>query len=264
MAKRTVLQALEEIPSPLPGAIADTPHRPKPATSEKKGAASTTEESNAQVVYDYTAAPVKRRSKSLSRRRNRALRRLALAIVVLVIWGGASVAAAWWIYPRLQSADDLYTVAQSQLAEGRYERASLSFGQFARQNPTHHRGIDAQFESAWALTLIESPTADVATRLNEEALEKFQAFIEAHPSDEKCARAETLIGRLQYELGNYPAAIEMLRDPVRQLRDPEGALPVLRTLARAYRKPVRSTIARSTYIQAASLASNVTPEVDYQ
>ncbi|MEA3365731.1 MAG: hypothetical protein U9Q79_08840, partial [Candidatus Hydrogenedentes bacterium] len=95
------------------------------------------------------------------------------------------------------------------------------------------------------------------------ALRLLEEFHHEFPGHPKAARAETLQGILYLELGQTQRAIEILRHPELRLRDPAGALPILRTLARAHTKLGEYDMARRAYLQAARLEDNYTPDEDY-
>ena len=72
------------------------------------------------------------------------------------------------------------------------------------------------------------------------------------------------MGILSFEMGRYEEAIETLQDPTLPMSDPEGALPALRTLARARWRLGQYAEAASAYQQAASLSGNYTADQDYE
>ena len=72
------------------------------------------------------------------------------------------------------------------------------------------------------------------------------------------------MGRLYYELGDYDKAIEMLRDQADPANDPQGALTMLRYLARAYSQKSEYDAAESAYLQAAYLPGNYSVDQDFR
>ena len=71
------------------------------------------------------------------------------------------------------------------------------------------------------------------------------------------------MGLLYYQAEDYERAIETLRGLVRKPEDQLAALPIMRTLARAYGYTGALEEAEATYLQATSLPRNYTPDADY-
>jgi tetratricopeptide (TPR) repeat protein len=122
---------------------------------------------------------------------------------------------------------------------------------------------EAQFNAAFAMQMQPVNDADDAKETRGQALRLFEQYRKDNPTHAKVARAETLMGRLNYESGRYAEAIELLRNPELRLRDPASAVPALRTLARASAKIGDAEAARSYYLQAVGVQGNHSPDVDY-
>jgi tetratricopeptide (TPR) repeat protein len=117
--------------------------------------------------------------------------------------------------------------------------------------------------AGFALQLVPEDPAPRAKEAYTESIEMLRAFVEAYPAHEKSPRAETMMGVLYYKTGRYLEAINLLGDPERRLRDPGAYLTALRTLGRSYAAVNQVDNARSAFMRAGALESNMAPDEDY-
>jgi len=200
----------------------------------------------------------------LTRRRTRSflrrwfMRIAAVAIVVACIYG------LWQALKfRTQPPRAAYSSAQSLLDSGDHRGASNEFLSIAGRFKGHPIAPDALFMAGYALQLEPEAPAAAAKEAYTEAIGIFEKFIADYPGHEKIARAETLIGLLYQKTGRDLEAINVLGNPDRRLRDPGAFLMALRTLGRAYTNVGQIENARSAFLRAAALESNMTPDQDY-
>jgi TolA-binding protein len=215
------------------------------------------------VAYDHEAAPNRRNTTRHVRRRRRLIIRAAalLAVAVLAIAGYTTYREL--LHPRILNPDELYAKAQRHLADRRYADASALFAEFAQRAPGHPARPDAQFAAALALHMAPRGSAEMNRAHAAQAIEHLEAFIRDNPAHKKLARARSLLGLLYYQAEDYERAIETLRGLVRKPEDQLAALPIMRTLARAYGYTGALEEAEATYLQATSLPRNYTPDADY-
>jgi len=217
-----------------------------------------------EVIYRETRKTQgRRRSKRNKRRLSRSLIRWTIAAVALAVVAAGGYAGYRWLRPRFATPEAAFSMAQSLARQDRFGEAANAFADFARLHAQHPARAEAQFEAAHCLLLAPTGSFDEETKNRTEALRLFETFVTDNPAHAKAARATTLIGQVHFLLGNHEKAIETLRDPGLRMRDPESALPSLRTLARAHTQLGDYTTAESLYLQAASLAGNVSADVDY-
>ena len=206
----------------------------------------------------------KRRHRSTNKNGvKRGLARLAASLLVISGLATATYTGYLWIQQRMASPDQLFRKATRSVQEGDYATASRLFEDFASLHPNNPMRAEAQFNAAFAMQLQPVSDADDAEEIRGQALRLFEQYRTDNPTHAKVARAETLMGRLNYESGRYPEAIELLRNPELRLRDPASAVPALRTLARASAKMGDAEAARSYYLQAVGVQGNYSPDVDY-
>lgn len=192
------------------------------------------------------------------------LARLAASLLVVSGLAVATYAGYLWIQQRMASPDQLFRQATRLVQEGDYAAASHLFEDFASLHPDHPSRPEAQFNAAFAMQMQHADNADDAQEIRGQALRLFEQYRKDNPAHTKVARAETLMGRLNYESGRYAEAIELLRNPELRLRDPISAVPALRTLARASAKMGDAEAARSYYLQAVGVQGNHSPDVEYR
>lgn len=220
-------------------------------------------ELDADLAYDYSAAPARRRSKRHSRvgRKGRKILKLLAMIVVLAACGAAAYVG---ISRALEQAEDLRTQATRLEDEGRYTEASRVYDRLANKaSASPPARADAMFRSAYVLTLGNPQSGDEKNRRYRMALNQFASFVEAFPQHPKKTRALTIMGRLHYELEEYEEAIAILRDQADPTNDAQAALAMLRYLARSYSQIGEYEAAESAYLQAATFPGNYTVDQDY-
>ena len=182
-------------------------------------------------------------------------------IVALAIGVGAG---AFVVYDRaVQPPRAAYESAESLIDRARFEDASSAFIEFTKRFPGHPRRADAMYMAGFALQLVPEDPAPRAKEAYTESIEMLRAFVEAYPAHEKTPRAETMMGVLYYKTGRYLEAINILGDPERRLRDQGAYLTALRTLGRSYAAVNQVDNARSAFMRAGALESNIAPDEDY-
>lgn len=222
------------------------------------------EERETRFEYDYSAAPTKpARSRRHTYSQRKLLRKFLFAAVILIAVAAGFMTFRSVLRPAMLSSEDLMRSARSAVQDGRYYEASQTFLQVTRRHPDQLLGAEAQFEAGVALQLSASGSGDAARKRREEALSVMIAFVRDHPADIKRPRAECLIGVLHFELGHYQEVVNILREPARQVDDPNAVLPILRTLAAAHRMMGEYDQAESAYLQAAVLPRNYSADADY-
>ncbi len=201
------------------------------------------------------------------RHRSRGWRRLVswgTRVAVVLIIGGAGIGAYVWFRPMLATPQETFERAKALQADARYADACETFQRFAEGNPDHVQHAEAQFLAAYCLQLAPADSFDAKQARNTRALDLLDRFVKDNPAHAKVPRARIRMGILDFEIGRYENAIELLQDPTLPQRDPEGALPALRTLARARLELGQYKEAASAYLQAASLTGNYTADQDYE
>ncbi|NUM52394.1 MAG: LysM peptidoglycan-binding domain-containing protein [Candidatus Hydrogenedentes bacterium] len=193
----------------------------------------------------------------------RSLGRLAASLLVVSALAAATYAGYLWIQQRMASPGQLFNQASRLVAKGEYADASRLFEDFASLHPGDPMRAEAQFNAAFAMQMINPSDNDEQQEVTRQALRLFEQYRKDNPAHAKVARAESLMGRLNYESGRYQEAIELLRNPELRLRDPASTVPTLRTLARASAKMGDAEAARSYYLQAVGVQGNYSPDVDY-
>jgi tetratricopeptide (TPR) repeat protein len=193
----------------------------------------------------------------------RGLLRTAAGLLIVSALAVATYAGYLWIQQRMVSPEQLFNQAARLAAKGDYAAASQMFDQFASLHPNDPMRAEAQFNAAFTMQLQKPADNDQVQEVIRQALRLFDQYRKENPTHQKLARAETIMGRLNYESGRYPEAIDLLRNPELRLRDPVSAVPALRTLARASAKMGDAEAARSYYLQAVGVQGNHSPDVDY-
>jgi len=161
-----------------------------------------------------------------------------------------------------QTSPAAFASAQALIDAGEYRRASDAFLDLYGRFNRYPIAADALFMAGYALQL-EPDSPGAAKEAYSEAIGIFERFIAEYPGHEKVARAETLMGLMFYKTGRYLEAVNVLGSPDRRLRDPGAYLISLRTLGHAYADLGQMENARSAFMRAASLESNMTPDADY-
>ncbi len=252
LGKRPPEEAAPPVPAP---SLLPTYSATSPASAEL----------DADLSYDYSAAPARRRSKRHTRGGRRAGKVIRVITLLFVVVGGVVAGYIYVVAPVLQRAEDLEVKASRLMKEGKYPEASRAYDNLAHKVGADPVALaDAQFRAAYALTLGDIRSRDEMRRRYTAAVERFSTFIEENPLHRKRTRAETIMGRLYYELGDYDKAIALLRDQADPANDPQGALTMLRYLARAYSQKSEYDAAESAYLQAAYLPGNYSVDQDFR
>lgn len=218
----------------------------------------------AQAYDDDAEVDYARRSQNRHRRhhRRRMARWMFRISAVLLVGGGLSL-AAWFFIKQTETPRAAYDGAVGLLDQGKYAQASSEFLTFSRRFPTHPLHAEAMFMAGYALQLTTSSSAENTARARDESLKLLDRFVTENPGHPKVARAETFIGVLYYRTGRYQDAVNVLGDPDRRLLDPGAYLTTLRTLGRSYGALSEVSPAHTSFMRAASLTDNMTPEQDY-
>ncbi|MFO7973802.1 MAG: hypothetical protein R6V12_04125 [Candidatus Hydrogenedentota bacterium] len=215
---------------------------------------------------DKIPAEARRKSHNRNRRPRRLLRYLIVASIVMAVVGVLAIGgyqAFLLVRQQLSSPEALLAEARELVSHEDYAGAMQQYERVAQSLP---RGVAERAEALFgaacsAFTWGMDGTGGKKTL--EKALRLLEEFQEEFPGHRKVARAKTLQGILYLELGQPQRTIQLLRHPELRLRDPGGAVPILRTLARAHTKLGEYDMARRTYLQAARLEDNYTPDEDY-
>jgi tetratricopeptide (TPR) repeat protein len=214
--------------------------------------------------FDYGAITGRRHYGRHFARRSRRARRMLLGLgvaVVLVLAGLAGYRGL--VRPAVLGPEQLLRAAGRAVAEGQHEAAGRYYQQFADRFPGHPLRPEALFDAGFYFQLPDAGAATATPARRNTAIALLERFALEYPSDPRSARARALMGVLHADLGNHEQAVELLRAPARQVDDPVAALPVLRKLASSYRMRNLYRDAESTYLQAATLPKNFTPDADY-
>lgn len=213
--------------------------------------------------FDYGMVTGRRHYGRHFAKRSRRWKRLAALLVLLVIGAIAGgIVYRNYLRPAVLGPERLWSEANAGMDAGRYEEASRQFEQYAVRFPNDGNRAEALFNAAFYRSLPEAGTS-VRPARHEEAAALFEKFLREHPGDARIDRARVLLGIAHFNLNHYDEAIRLLRESARELHDPTAALPVLRTLATAYRMQNLYRDAESTYLQAATLPKNFAPDADY-
>lgn len=204
-----------------------------------------------------------RRRRSSGSRRSRLQKKLvaAIALLLLVSIVSAVILAALQTM-RMASPDETLRQAEELLGKERFGEAADSFFRFAKNHPNHPRAGEALFQSAYALQR-RSNRAKPSDSSLETAVERFAKFADQFPNSPKAPRAKVLTGILAFRLRNYQRAIDILGDPELRAADPAAAVGILRALGGSYYKVGKIELARSSFLQAAALPSNIAPDADH-
>ncbi|MBI2425359.1 MAG: tetratricopeptide repeat protein [Candidatus Hydrogenedentes bacterium] len=223
------------------------------------------DDAESKLTYSHSAAPVRRRSRRHSRRYHRTVRRVLTLVFLLIVLSVAGLLFMYYVQPALREPDDFRELASAYVAQGDFEDASESYLQFAMRYPGDPMRADAQFNAAYALQqAAQGQSVDGSRALREKTLQLYAQFVEQNPSHPKRVRAETIMGILQFELGNYDEAEALLRRNATEVSDPDASLPIVRTLARVYLNRGEFDRAESTFLQAAILPKNYSADEDYE
>ena len=220
------------------------------------------ERSEEELVEDGDAVLVARRRSTGKRSARRRLIRwvVRMAIIAILAMGGYQ---GYQMYQVVMATDvELYNRANAQLGREAYLEAAALFNSLPERYPGSPLTADAQFMGAYALTLVPDVSSD-APQVYADAILRLQQFMGNNPDHPKRHRAETLLGMMHYRTQNFEQAIAVLRAPQLQKFDREAYLPGLRVLARAYAAVNDVDRAHTTYLRAASLKENSSPDQDY-
>ncbi len=208
---------------------------------------------------------VTRRRKSHTRGRL-ARRLIRLGVVLVVLAALAFGVYQAWLFAKQQLSTPDALLSQARIAAAREEHsgAAAHYKRAASLLPARDpRRAEALFGAALNVFSAGMEGGGGQKELRD-ALALLAEFQQEFPSHTKAARADTLRGIIYFELDESRQAIEVLRDPTLRLRDPGGALPILRTLARAHTKLGEYDMARRAYLQAARLEDNRKPDEDFE
>ena len=250
---------LESLKAPLASSLSSSSLSAEPAEEQDA-----TEENELSVYH--RAMPRHRRRRSIHRRPRgwRRVARWAARLAVVLILACVAAGGYKWFRPMFATPLETLERARALQAAGRYSEASGVYESFAQAQPDHPQRAEAEFLAAYCLQLAPSDSYDARQANNERAYDLFTRFVADNPAHAKVPRARVRMGILSFEMGRYEEAIETLQDPTLPISDPEGALPALRTLARARWRLGQYAEAASAYQQAASLSGNYTADQDYE
>jgi tol-pal system protein YbgF len=93
--------------------------------------------------------------------------------------------------------DRVYQMGLEQLQRGSYGTARVAFEQVIRQDPSHPRAIDAQFQIAESFA---------TEGQHDRALQEFERLVEQHPGAERAPQALFRAGTIAEERGTIPQA----------------------------------------------------------
>ncbi|HOJ34352.1 MAG TPA: tetratricopeptide repeat protein [Candidatus Hydrogenedentes bacterium] len=242
----------EEIePQPLPAYTPTEDTRPAAATTEK-------EPQSSKEVQKKKSSHHKRRN----RFRRRVVRLVAAACFLLVILGAGFYARHW--FQRFTARPEVLCALAERYAEkGDFPAAIAAYEDFIHRYPEHPDRGSAQFSVAFLRQAQAEKTGTTSENVYKKSIEAFETFLRENPAHPKAARARTMIGLLSFRIGDYGKAIEILKDPELRLKDPVASLSILRTLARAYALSGDMAAAQATFLQAAKLETNPSPDLDY-
>jgi TolA-binding protein len=213
--------------------------------------------------FDYGMVTGRRHyGRHFARRSRRWKRVFALVVVLLIVAVGGGLGYRTYLRPAVLGPERLWSEAQSGVEAGRFDEGSRQFEQYATRFPNDPMRAEALFNAAFYRQLPET-AAVVSAKRQEESSTLFEQFLREHPGDGRVDRARVLLGISQFNLKRYDQTIQSLRESAKELNDPTAALPVLRTLASAYRMQNQYRDAESTYLQAATLPKNFAPDADY-
>jgi len=214
-----------------------------------------------EVEVDFSNDPPKHRHRTMSKRQ-RNMRRFLIGAMAIVVLAAAGYIGYQYAEPYLQTAGTLFREAEQLETNGLAREASNRYRAFLARYPNDPRAPEALFRAGFVLQVEEA--AAVSPRALADSLNLFDRFIEHYPEHDKSHRARTLRGILLYRMGDHEAAVSTLRDPSLQLADPAAALPMWRTLARAYQALGDTASARSEYLKAASFQGNYNADEDFE
>lgn len=232
-------------------------------TDSFETAAEGEEEAVPEGEFDYGMVTGRRHYGRHFARRSRRIKRLLALVFLLIIPSIVGVVAYQsMLRPAVLGPERLWREANDAVARGAFAAGSQQFAQYAERFPNDASHAEALFNAAFYRQLPED-AGTVSTKRLEEAADLFARYLREHPGDARTDRAQVLLGITQFNLKHYDEAIRLLRESAKALNDPMAALPVLRTLASAYRMQGQYRDAESTYLQAASLPKNFAPDADY-
>jgi TolA-binding protein len=213
--------------------------------------------------FDYGMVTGRRHYGRHFARRSRRWKRVFTTVVLLMIVAVAGgVGYRTYLRPAVLGPERLWSEAQAGIDAGRFDEGSRQFEQYAARFPNDTLRAEALFNAAFYRQLPEA-AATVEPKRQEESAALFEQFLREHPGDGRVDRARVMLGIAQFNLKRYDQSIQLLRESAKELNDPTAALPVLRTLASAYRMQNLYRDAESTYLQAATLPKNFAPDADY-
>jgi tetratricopeptide (TPR) repeat protein len=221
------------------------------------------DEEDDSSVYGKPLKAGARRGRRQKKSFMRTLRAVSIFVVIAVVVTAAAFMGYREFTLRAESPEASYNRAASLMAQGRYTGASDEFVRYIRRDPNSPLRSEAQFQSAYALSLVPDFPADAAKISHARGVELFKKFIEDNPGHTKRARAETLLGVLLYRCENYEEAILILENRSRRLIDPDAYLPSLRVLGRAHARMGQIEQARSAFLRATDVEGNFSPDSDY-
>lgn len=242
------------------------PYTARPQRPEAGTEASMSGDFAADPDYIYSGVATQQHSPRHSRWRRKTLRRLMAVTVAVALLATMAAAIFIWIIPFIQGSESHIEQAQQSLQAGNFADAAKSFERHAGSaGLSGQEQAQAYFDAASALyrLAIQGDAKTGRDNMNK-ALEKFQYFVTNYASDPNVFQANQFMGIILYKLGNYGLAIDLLKDSVGLAGESYKDLPVLRTLARAYRDNRNFSDAESTYLQVAAHPENYSSEVDYE
>ena len=250
---------LKGLKAPLASSLSSSSLSAEPAEEQDA-----TEENELSVYHRAMPRHRHRRSVHVRPRGWRRVARWASRLAVVLILACVAAGGYKWFRPMFATPRETLERARALQAAGSYSEASGVYHSFAQAQPDHPQRAEAEFLAAYCLQLAPSDSYDARQANNERAYDLFTRFVTDNPAHAKVPRARVRMGILSFEMGRYENAIETLQDPTLPISDPEGALPALRTLARARWRLGQYAEAASAYQQAASLSGNYTADQDYE
>lgn len=221
---------------------------------------STLDDHAPEPVYSYDTTP---RRRSISQRRGTGWLRWVKLLAVFAVVAGVGALAYKAYSVRGVSPESLMAKAQRDAARRDWASAAAAYTRFANRYPAHSLAAEALYGAGHAQYVLATGTNQTDDRAIEKAFQTLDRFVQENPGHPKASRAAILSGILQYDRGEYQDAIVRLEAPGRRLEDPTGHLPGLRALARSYAALGQIDRARTTFLEAAAVTENVTPDQDF-
>ena len=205
---------------------------------------------------------VRKRHRSHSRRRRKIVKWIGWVLLACLMCIGVYVG-----YTRFrietESPETLYWEAGVAQRAGEFAESSGTYRDFALRFPDHPLAPDAQFMAAYMMQLSQQEDGKRSREAYQLAAKMFDQFIKDNPGHPKVARAQVMLGVLDYHLGDYQAAVARLQNPDLRVLDDVAVLAVGRILARCYAELGEYDQAESTYLQVATTPANTRPDMDY-